>query len=509
MNDQAPGRRSEWFWAGGLALLIAVVFGHTVGFGFVNYDDFLTAQNALLGDWWSWSWYDRLATPHIGYPVPLPTAIWAAMWAAGDGPWPALAHGLNVLLHLANFVLLAAVLRRFCSSRGRHVAWLLAGLWALHPVNVEPVVWATGLKDVLAGTGFVACVLGLARWFDGRAGGRSLTLAGVGVAFASKPTGVALAPLVIGWLVLRQWLVPDDERPRRGAWLAGGGLVAFTVAYILFTQAMHAEFGGHRSTMPVVDRVVSALALQANHVVVPLGMRVMYVFEAPTVEGWATALGVTAALIMGIAFAVKKRSLAGLLGLGWLVLAYLPYSGLAGQSRFAADSYMYVPLMGLALAVLPIVAPLWDRLAVRIGLTGVALLFALLSFAESTDWRDGGQTLWAEVAAHHPDNAFVAMKHGQSLFLAREYEPARNAFESVDPRWFGTTIPFPPSWPQSYCEMGEIARCEELYVYGIQVMRANHDQTTQTESEYQNLLRAYEHFRMTHDKPVDPRLGDL
>ena len=57
-------------------------------------------------------------------------------------------HLTNLLLHLANTLLLFFVLRRSTGSVSRSV--VVAGLFAWHPLHVESVAWVTERKDVLS-----------------------------------------------------------------------------------------------------------------------------------------------------------------------------------------------------------------------------------------------------------------------------------------------------------------------------------------------------------------------
>ena len=89
---------------------------------------------------------------------------WARIWASADAMqyypltfslfrlehilWgfdPRGYHLLNVLLHALNAVGVALVLKRLRVPG----AWWAAALFALHPMNVESVAWATELKNVL------------------------------------------------------------------------------------------------------------------------------------------------------------------------------------------------------------------------------------------------------------------------------------------------------------------------------------------------------------------------
>ena len=57
-------------------------------------------------------------------------------------------HAVNVLLHLANTLLLLFLLTRLTGALWRSA--LVAALFALHPLHVESVAWLQERKDVLS-----------------------------------------------------------------------------------------------------------------------------------------------------------------------------------------------------------------------------------------------------------------------------------------------------------------------------------------------------------------------
>src|SRR5213596_1494228 len=190
----------------GRALIFAVVLTAVTIFayrpawhgGFLWDDDAYIINNELLtaSDGWQRIWFS-LDSPSQYFPLTYSTfRLEHALWGLNTTGY----HWVNLLLHVANALLLWAVLARLKIPG----AWLAAAIFALHPVQVESVAWITERKNVLSGVFYLAAALVYLRTAlpTGRPRAYGLALALFACALLAKTVTctlpVALA-LVVGW----------------------------------------------------------------------------------------------------------------------------------------------------------------------------------------------------------------------------------------------------------------------------------------------------------------------
>ncbi len=132
-----------------LAVATAIVYWPTVGFDYVNYDDtvFIALNPHVIGGltWKNVRW--AFGTGMDGNWLPL---TWLSYMLDADwsGPTATGFHLTNLLLHVANTVMVFLIFRRLTGAR--RPSTILAGLFALHPLHVESVAWVAERKDVLS-----------------------------------------------------------------------------------------------------------------------------------------------------------------------------------------------------------------------------------------------------------------------------------------------------------------------------------------------------------------------
>src|SRR5213082_1499171 len=122
---------------------------------YVTNNELLTAPDGLRRIWFSFD------SPSQYFPLVYTTfRIERALWGLN----PAGYHVVNVLLHVANALLVWRLLARLRVLG----AWLAGAIFALHPVQVESVAWITERKNVLMGFFFLLTLLEWIAFSDGR-----------------------------------------------------------------------------------------------------------------------------------------------------------------------------------------------------------------------------------------------------------------------------------------------------------------------------------------------------
>lgn len=306
-------------------------------------------------------------------------------------------HGANVAVHAASvvlaFVLLRRTLAKFSPEAGDKriamAAVLGAGFFALHPLQVEPVAWISGLRDVLGGClgiAALAVLLGgskasFARWSCATL----LFLASL----AAKPAGVAL-PVAAGLLAY----VPFGWKPARiarelGPWMVAGVLWVFVTSNAQWAAEL-AENLVPAWMRPLVAG--DALAFYTAKVIWPAGLSADY-GRAPDIAlaaGWLwwTWIG---PLALAATLAAVKPLRIYLVPLGIFTAALLPTLGLVPFNfqivSTVADRYAYFALLGPALA-LGMLAASGKRPWVPMAAAAAVVAMGILTVARLPLWSE-------------------------------------------------------------------------------------------------------------------------
>ncbi|MHC4405440.1 MAG: tetratricopeptide repeat protein [Planctomycetota bacterium] len=339
----------------------------------------------------------------------------------------------NGLLHLVNvclvFWLVLRVFDRESPAYGSPRGWwdvslatFSAGVFAIHPVVVEPVVWVPGREELLMTLGALGCIhfhLSARRMGDLHGKARETLACHVcatlccAVACLSNVVGAVIPLLITAWDVLMV-SPPKLRKILRGTsalWVIGAtAIVLKRVGSIPLADHPEAELFSAERLMVVLN----AYWLNLKTLVWPRDLAISYWYVTP--KGFAdreVILGATALVLTCLALWLLRRRKLALFGLLWFGLALAPVSQILPHHIHRADRFLYLPLVGLTLAAAMGFRPLPYRVKSRaaVGSVAAAGLLALIvlvarSAGQVQTWRNS-LAVWKNCVEVAPANAFA------------------------------------------------------------------------------------------------------
>ncbi len=295
---------------------------------------------------------------------------------------PAGHHRTNLLIHLANVLLLYLVLRRITGCGWR--AALVAALFAVHPLHVESVAWAAERKDLLS-TLFMLLAIGAYALYVERPGAaRYLTLLLLYVlGLMSKPMAVTLPFLL---LLLDYWPLARLGPGGKSLWkLIREKLPLGVLAIAAGIITVVAQGSGGGAAIPVLHPAGTRIAIGGiscvrflAKTIWPVGLAVPYPYpdlRHIVLEGLGAVLILVLITVAAIRAGRKRPYF--MVGWFWYLAALLPVMGVVQAGGLAtADRYTYTTIIGLFIIVAWGVPDLLERQAIRQGkpVAGISML---------------------------------------------------------------------------------------------------------------------------------------
>src|SRR5947208_1538477 len=280
---------------------------------------------------------------------------------------------VNALIHLANTLLVFWFLLR--TTHARWLSALVAALFALHPLHVESVAWASERKDTLSTFLGLLSLIAYVRYTEAPSIGRYAWVAiTLGLGLLAKPMLVTwpLVMLLLDYWPLRRFQKSEVRRQRsvvRGLVIEKIPLFVLVAASAVVTSVAQSHAGAVRTftDCPLTLRLSNALVSYAKYVLLafwPNDLAVYYPFPGAGIPAWQI-IGAALLLIGITAFCFfQSRKHSGYLIVGWLWFlgTLVPVIGLVqvgGQTM--ADRYFYIPSIGLFIALVFGLADMAER----------------------------------------------------------------------------------------------------------------------------------------------------
>jgi tetratricopeptide (TPR) repeat protein len=417
----------------GLAGLVGLVFGSTVRYDFVGLDDrdYVVENPHVLGGLTAenLAWAFTTTEQSNWHPVTWLSLMLDAELGGGPGGY----HLTNVVLHLANTLLLFLVLDRATSARWRSA--LVAALFAVHPLHVESVAWIAERKDVLS-TSFMFLTLAAYERYCDRPGPTRYAFVFLSMALGllAKPMLVTLPAVLV---LLDFWPLGRLSRgveswrtalrPPWGALFDKLPLVALSLASCAVTLFAQARGGavGSLSVYPLGLRAGNAALSYVRYILRmfwPVDLAVPYPYDIETITPWRVAAAAAILTVLTwLSIRAARRRPYLVVGWLWYVITLLPVIGLIQVgAQSMADRYTYVPLIGLFVALvwsvtdLLATAPSPVRLSVTAAAAGLVAVLAVAAHTQVRYWRDT-ISLFTHVLAVTEDNATAHNALGLAL----------------------------------------------------------------------------------------------
>ncbi len=357
--------RGRALLAAALVLATLAVFLPVLGNEFVGYDDdlYITANPQVRAGLSPRGLRWAFTTTHTGYAHPL---TWLShmldvelfgLRAGGH-------HLMSVVLHAAVAVLLLLLLIPATGAPGRSAA--VALLFAIHPLHVESVAWASERKDVLSAFFAMAALLAYLGYARSPGWRRyALVLGFYALGLLSKPMLVTLPGLM---LLLDYWPLgrglpgkspPAGFRSRLGPLLLEKlPPLVLAGAWSACTWAAQKKAGimGDTQVFPLAVRLDNALVSLVKYLwktAWPTGLAFFYPHPGTRLSPAQTvpaALLLAAVTVLALRWRGRRPWL--IVGWGWYLVTLLPVIGLVQVGLQAmADRYTYLPLTGVFIAV--------------------------------------------------------------------------------------------------------------------------------------------------------------
>jgi tetratricopeptide (TPR) repeat protein len=418
---------------------ILVVYGRSASFDFVEWDDdknilenpYLRPVNAqnIIRIW---------SAPYLYLYAPVSYTFYAAQALLSrslshsgplEPPTAEVFHAFNLFLHIGSSLLVFCLLRLVLQRPW--AAGLGAILFALHPLQAEPVCWITEQRGLLAAALGLGSVLVLLK---AETKGRQRTKS-VGamitatvlflLALLAKPSAASIPLIALVFMYLRGDPI-KKHAVSLGLWLLLGAACMLYTKHLQPDRIMNYEVPAWARLFIAGD----ALGFYIWKILWPFNLSPNY-GRTPLVVlhawwGYATWLLPAIALLLPYLLH-RSRSLIGPAPALLLVLPLLPVLGLVpfGYQNWStvADRYAYLAMLGpaLALGIAVEKTQASRRLVIPIAILLGAL--GMRAFDQSAYWRSS-DALFTRTIEVNPDSAIAHNYFGAVAGRAGDFETA-------------------------------------------------------------------------------------
>ncbi|MHC4973667.1 MAG: tetratricopeptide repeat protein [Planctomycetota bacterium] len=427
-----------------------LAYGNTLDAGFHFDDEHHIVKNPYLRSaeyaehyWHRPDYFSALPGHHMYRPLVLWTFALNYHWG-GYEPlfWRLTAialHGICAVGVLLTFLVVAGRWEQR-PVRARYGGALVAALFfAVHPVFTETVAYASARSSLLAGTCLIWAFLAhqgaaqMRRQGAPRVACWAASLLLFGLALLAKEIAIVFPALLLWCAVLRRRgygaVIPSIALALLYLYVRQLTLGTAVVDFSARAEAMATADAGSGGARPIAwnlftqARVVTAYLCLLGW---PFGLCVdrhvrvsQTLFEPGVIAGGLIILG-----LLVTAWRVRRERPLVSLGIVWFLVALAPTSSILPLNQVMNEHRLYLPGLGVALAVAGWVRPWLTRRTARCGVIVATGLLAMLTWRRNEDWSDPVR-LWESAVRVSPDSDRAWNALGVALRRRGDHEGAR------------------------------------------------------------------------------------
>ncbi len=467
-----------WFVGLLLCVVTTAIYLPVTRHQFINYDDpvYVTENPHVLSglSLESVTWAFKTGRSGNWHPV-----TWLSLMLDSElyGDWAGGFHLTNLLLHVANTLLLFILLHTTTGTVWR--SGFVSALFALHPLHVESVAWVAERKDVLSTFFGLLALITYVRYAKAAPAQHSIRRKFYLLTIAFFSLGLMSKAMLVTWpfvmLLLDFWPLQRIKFKRHTYTVCSNGeettptenargdtayghfkklllekvpffvLSAVISVVTLLTQSQTDAIASPR-LLQFTNRLAHVPVAYMRYIGKTLWPDNLAVFYPYKIIGFDSATPYVAGLaLLAITIAVVTRAHRQpylLMGWFWFLGTLVPVIGLIQVGRQSiADRYTYIPLIGI------FIMAAWGgqqiarhlprlRLALSLGATALVIAAAVVTRHQLRHWENS-KLLFEQALRVTQQNEVAHNNLGAALMVEGDLKNARRHFESalrINPR---------------------------------------------------------------------------
>ena len=454
--QEKRGLRIEFLWLLPALVLGFLVYANTLGGEFV-YDDLRQiVRNILIQDgsqfwhamtsdvWWAFNGGEQAVSNYWRPSFVLWMILNFRSFGLDTFGW----HLLNILLHLGVCILAYLLSRRWNLSA--ELAFAVTLIFAVHPVHTESVAWISGSPDLL----FSVALLGSFFLADKSKSNQHgdfcfiLSLILYAVALGAKEVGVLCFPIYWFILAKHQGESLTDNKPLSFPSPPPTSFLiypAIAAAYFVLRWRVIGRIALPRedasSLGSAILTVPSIFVFYLRQIFFPFWLGANYplrpVTEVNFAGFWLPLI--ISVLAIALLWLIARRSLVQKIGFWLFILPLLPAMNASAfpAEQIVHDRYLYLPLLGFLMVIVPCLSWLIERFATRTAeqiTMGIAALICLplswQTFHYNRVWLND-VSLWEQTVKIDPASSFNWSQYGAILSERGRIQQAAYAYDKA------------------------------------------------------------------------------